>query len=697
MASNNNVRITLSARDEASKVIDGLQRSIDGSILKANLLSTALISGISSAVSSLNNKFKESTQLQLNNITGASTYAALTGRSFSDAEQVISKINDSLAEAAASLPGNTQAYKDIALGIQDNLIPAFVDANGVFNEGAFLEGLQDITKGLGVMGAASDVASKDVSKFTAKFLGGTSISGLSQLLFAEANPAFLSLVEKKLAASGKKLEQLTVKERAEILRAVQAQLVTPDTIKAASNSVGGLIESLKSSLFEPSKGLFGLMRDLDKKTKGEQSVLSALNDGLAALIGEDGLLTTLGKTMSLLGITFGDPMELLRNGILFFTDKIKQLNNILTDFNKDKDVETLKSKVSGFLADLLPKDLGSLAQSLNGKLADLLPEDLGPLAQSAGEGLAKLVNSAFDFLKGLDYGFLGGKLLGYIGDFFQGVGSFLANLDSGVYATLAAGILVKFGLIPWITATAINLAATTGVLTAGLPLILAAAAVLAIGALAKAIVENWDSIVDSVKGFFSNISSVIMNNFRFVAAIFTLDGDKIKQSAKELTDSVSKLITEPLDVIKGALGLKDFDAEVQNNNEAGNQDLIKKIQQSNLSDKGKAQQIRLLGGVPNGASGYNNSSIMEAVSREQQQSPSGSGIVIANTSEAILNRQQQSQLISALGGRKASLNIGNITIVTQAKDAQEIAKDVMKYIAYEYTNFSQGYTSSPVI
>ncbi|MBD2452247.1 hypothetical protein H6G76_35140 [Nostoc sp. FACHB-152] len=674
MSSNNQVVVTISARDEASRVISGLQNSIEGATLRANLLATALTSGISSAFSALNSKFKESAQLQLNNITGASTYAALTGRTFSDAEQVISKINDRLAEAAASLPGNTQAYKDIALGIQDNLIPAFVDANGVFNEGAFLEGLEDITKGLGVLGAASDVASKDVSKFTAKFLGGSSLSQLQQLLFAEANPAFLALVEKKLAVSGKKLEQLTVKERAEILKAVQAQLVTPDTINAASNSVGGLIESLKSNLFEPSKGLFGLMRDLDKNTKGEQSVLNALNQGLAALIGPEGLLTSLGVTMSLLGITFGDPMELLRNGILFFTDKVKQLNSILTDFNNTGDVEVLKAKVSGFFA----------------KLLDV---DLAPLAQSAGKGLAELVNGAFDFLKGLDYGFIAGKLSGYIGDFFQGIGSFLANLDSGVYATLAAGILINVGVVPALTTFAGGLLATFVAGTAGLPVILAVAAGLAIAALAKAIIDNWEQISSLVSDYFGQIGRAFTSGFDLIKSIVTFDIDGIKKSAQDLVDAVKRIIADPLKIIGEALTGNSIDAT---NTKVRNDSWDNLKAQYDAGEITKEEFLKRSKQTLNGFNGYNNSSIMQAVAKEQKQAPSGSGIVIANTSEAILNQQQQSQLMSALGN-KGSLNVGNITIVTQATNAQEIAQDVMKYIVYEYQKFSQGYINTPVI
>jgi hypothetical protein len=651
VANNNLVTVTISARDEASKVISGLQKGIEGAALKANLLANVITNGVSSAFSALNDKFKESTQLQLNNITATSTFAALTGKSFADSGELVQKLNNNLAEAAAKLPGSTQAYKDIALGISDNLIPAFTDANGAFNEGAFLEGITDITKGLGVLGAASNVAAKDVSKFTAKFLGGSSISELKQLLFAEANPAFLSLVEKRLAESGKKLQDLTVKERTEILKAVQSQLVTPDTIRAASGSVGGLIEGLKSNLFDASSGMFGLMRDLDTKTKGEQSVLTAINDGLDALIGDDGLFSVLAKSLSELGISFGDPMVTLREGIITFTANIKKFSDNL-------------------------KNLSSL---------DSIPELIGT-------GLANLVNNAFSFLQGLDYSFIGEITLSAIGNFFRGVGSFLANLDSGVYATLAAGILIQVGVVPAITTLASGLLATFVAGTAGLPLLLVAAAGLAIAALAKAIIDNWSQISAMISGHFSNIIQAFKSPVALIINLIKGDMDGVRREARNLVTAVRNLILGPLETIRqGITGQSTAGARQAEKNRKA--DEIKA-----LFDNGQITEdeyIRRTREVWNGANGFNNSSIMEAVAREQRQAPPGTDIVIANSSEAILNRQQQSKLLSSLNS-KPSINIGGITIVTQAKDAKDIAKDVVKYIQQEFDKYSQGYINAPV-
>ncbi len=435
MATNgNNITVVLNAKDNASGVFKNLTGLIEGATLRANLLSEVLSAGLSKGVSALTSKFKEAADIQLNNITAASTYAALTGRNFADAEKVFSNLDKRINEIASSLPGSTEEYKKLALGIQDNLVPAFVEANGVFDEGAFLNGLTDITRGMGFLAAASNIASKDVSKFTAKFLGGSSVSELEKLLFAEANPAFLSLVQKKLSESGKKLENLTVKERKQILEAVQGQLVTEDTIKAAGNSVSGLLESLKDKLFNPSQGIFGLLKDLDDKTEGNQSVLNAFNDTLKALLGDNGLFNTIGNVLTKLGIDPNATLKYLKGGIDNVTKWVESLNATLSFTNSSStNAEQLKSKFSLFISNLfdfrgLGKNLGSI---LNNGVSTLRGLDWASIFSGVSNQLTSKFNELVIFFETIDFNNLG-KLLGdSLNGLFKGIGNFLTSTDWG--------------------------------------------------------------------------------------------------------------------------------------------------------------------------------------------------------------------------------------------------------------------------
>jgi hypothetical protein len=229
-------------------------------------------------------------------------------------------------------------------------------------------------------------------------------------------------------------------------------------------------------------------------------------------------------------------------------------------------------------------------------------------------------------------------------------------------------------VLPAITTLAAGLLATFVAGTAGLPLLLIAAAGLAIAALAKAIIDNWSQITS------------------MATEVFNSAWGGIKQGAADLVQAVKNLITGPLDTLRSGFTGETAASSTQaeKNRKA---DEIKAQYDSGAITKD--QYVKGTKEALNGFNGFNNSSIMQAISRENRQSPSGSGIVIANSSEAILNRQQQAQLLSSLGN-KPSLSIGSIVINSQAKDAQQIAKDVVKYIQQEFDNYSQGYVNAPV-
>ncbi|MFN6460548.1 MAG: hypothetical protein RMZ41_001705 [Nostoc sp. DedVER02] len=691
MATNgNNITIVLNAKDNASGVFKGLTGLIEGATLRANLLSNALSAGLSKGVSALTSKFKEAADIQLNNISAASTYAALTGRNFADAEKVFSNLDGRINKIAAALPGSTEEYKKLALGIQDNLIPAFVDANGVFNEGAFLDGLTNITRGLGFLGAASNVSSKDVSKFTSKFLGGSSISELEKLLFAESNPAFLSLVQKKLAESGKKLENLTVKERKQILEAVQGQLVTEDTIKAAGNSVNGLLESLKDKLFNPSQGIFGLLKDLDDKTEGNQSVLNAFNDTLKVLIGDNGLFATIGSVLAKLGIDPNGVLIYLKRGIDGFTKWAEGLNSNLSFLNSSSsNIDELKKNIQSTISTLFSSfDFSIIGTTIANKINSVVgwasTLDFNSIFGAIGKLIADGLNG---FSKTIDINKLVTLLFKGMVGFVNGVGTLLSKLTPESTDLIAKTLLIG-GILPYVTATALSLAA------AATPPGIAALVGIVV---TKVIVDNWKGIVDNFIPWLENIGKAFTSSFNLIKDIITLNIPGIKQDVRDLIEAVRKVINEPLQTLKDTFDTltgNKTDKDVRfEDNEQHNKQLItnrvnKAVAEGRLSKEAGAAQIRALD-VPNYANGLNVGSLMSAISREQKAAPAGSNIVIANSTEAILNRQQQAQLASSVS-RGGGLSIGSIVIHTAATNGKEIAETVMQHIEDQFIKFSQN-------
>ncbi|MEH1957663.1 hypothetical protein [Nostoc sp.] len=683
MATNgNNITVVLNAKDNASGVFKGLTGLIEGATLRANLLSEALSAGLSKGVSALTSKFKEAADIQLNNITAASTYAALTGRNFADAEKVFSNLDKRINEIASSLPGSTEEYKKLALGIQDNLIPAFVDANGAFNEGAFLDGLTSITRGMGFLSAASNIASKDVSKFTAKFLGGSSIAELEKLLFAEANPAFLSLVQKKLSESGKKLEDLTVKERKQILEAVQGQLVTEDTIKAAGNSVSGLLESLKDKLFNPSQGIFGLLKDLDDKTEGNQSVLNAFNDTLKALLGDNGLFNTIGSVLNKLGIDPNGILKYLKGGIDNVTKWVESLNATLSFTNSlSANAEQLKSKFNLFISNLfdfrgLGKNLGSI---LNNGVSTLRGLDWASIFSGVSNQLVSKFNELVIFFETIDFNNLG-KLLGdSLSELFKGIGNFLTSTDWGSRLSEIVNKAFKaLGSLDWG-----NIFSGLGVVLANvLNTVLKFLEKLDTGAI-------FDTVISIIGGMFTGLGVFLANiNWTSVIEVF------------------KKAFTAPIDILGKKIGnvieeityfLDNFINKLTGrDNQSAKDQRVAAIQSDpTLDNLEKARKIReidhpsVASQLNNYANGLNVGSLMSAISREQKAAPAGSSIVIANSTEAILNRQQQSQLASSVG-RGGGLNIGSIVIHTAATDPDEIYRIFSQRMGDEYSKFSQN-------
>ncbi|ANV88497.1 hypothetical protein [Picosynechococcus sp. PCC 7117] len=630
-SNNNNVIVTISAKDEATKVFQGLNQSLVAGVAAGNLLADTIKNAVGGAFNFLKGTIAESAQIQQSSITAASSIAALTGKSFSDAGKLVDELNNKLADAAASLPGTTQGYKDIALGISDNLIPAFTDASGVLDERSFVDGLEDITVGLGVLGAASNVAASDVSKFTAKFLGGSSMSELKNLMFAEANPAFLAIVEKKLSESGKKLEELTAKERATILQAVQNELVTDDVIFAASNSVSGMWEGFKSSLFDQTSGIFGLMRDLDEDMEGNQSVFASLQRVMMKIFGSDGVITNLNRILQELGIEV-DPMEGLANGL---------------------------GKIGGWL------------DSLNRWLSTLSLPDLQNLFSGEGIGFrlsqyfSGVLNRAFGFLSNLNDGAT-----------VEGIADRATNLlKEGLQAvfTNIAGILVS-------TDWGDVVSGIIGLFRLGFALLRVPARAL------------FDFIIEGIQGWIALIGQGINN---------------LKDRFVERFSGVINLVTNAVDAVKNAWQSvrSVFDSRWNGVKTAVNNfvgritsainnvtSFINRIPGVNIPTVGNAS-------VGNSYAGMNFSSLLNAAQRELNNAPGGSNLVVANDSEIILNRAQQSTILSALNGRREAINfnVGGITVNSQNGNPQQIADEVMRVISREYARFSQSYSTAPVI
>lgn len=441
------VDLIIRARDNASGTIKGvagatgsLSNSIAAGIVKANLFGAAL-DAVGNAASFMAGKFEEAKSIQLETVSAAGTFAALTGESYKESEKFVVSFGAELSKIAGALPGATADYQKVANSIMDNVIPAFKDANGVLNKGEFQQNLTDITKQMTLLGIQSGTDASAVGMFTARLLDGN-IASARQLLFADNNPAFINLLEQEMKKRGKKLDDLktmNAKERIEVVKAVSGKLVTDDVINAASNTVEGLLAGIQSSLFDPTSGVFGLLRDLSTG-EGQQNVMTAVASSIKAL---QDFFDAGASIFKALGVPSVDPMMVLYNGVNTFTGWVKQASAAATLISKT--ISGTGGGLTGFQV-AVEKFLDPTRLMAG---VDYLFSIASTWINGGFERIAQITSSLFAGGKGMAGGFVVGEKIGaFVGDLLGRIATFIINLPWD-------NILVSIGNITLILGSAV--------------------------------------------------------------------------------------------------------------------------------------------------------------------------------------------------------------------------------------------------
>jgi hypothetical protein len=543
-------------------------------------------------------------------------------------------MNASLAKSAAALPGATSDYTALARSITDNVLPAFSDMNGVLKDSKGFEStLKSLTENYGVL-AVDKGGAQNMSLALSKLMGGATTSSVRMLTSMEQNPAILSEIEKRLKAVGAdSTSDLKVPDRVKLLDEIGRKFVTEDYKKRASESVDSLFQSFKSALLDPNEGIFGLMKDLDQKTKGNQSAFASVNRLVRSVLGTDGLFATIGALMAQLGLT-ADPMVMLRDGVEWVNGWVIQLNGFLGGF---------KGKLSG--GDLLTKagefigGIGSQASEffnfaineIGAFLTTLNPQKSAEIGQAAGAFLGRLTGQIGQFFVTLDYGAviallaqLGVQLLAVAGG---AIGGFLGQtiIETGRLGGIAVSQVGKaFG----------NYTSSLG----------------------SAIGDMVKSVFDGIKSWIAQIpqrvvSSISSNPIGAVAQVMT-NSNPITGA----TDAVARATTGKglMDLAGGLFG---------------------------------GIKPKYMGHIPTAANG-----LFAAAAMEARNMPSGAGLAIANTSEAILRPDQLRNLVNgavatgAQGGMVFSPTIN----IQGGGDAESIARETLRYLQIFFDEHMQG-------
>lgn len=394
----------------AQKNAEGVQRGLGGSILQANLLTAAVTGGVrlafdtaNRAVGTLSRSILGAAELQQQQLSSVGSFAAVVGKEFEDAEKLIGNFEETLAKNVGSLPGATQGYIDLARAISDEVGGAFQRLDGTLNESGFRRALESLSTTGGLLGSSSGISSADTALGIQRALGGASIATLRQLSLFERNPALLRLIEDAVTgAGGKSLADFDSASRVKILEDALNQIVSPELIERSSNSFQGILEGFISTLFDPTTGVFGLLRDLNPNIEGSQNIITRATRTLELLLGPSGLITALGSAASRL-LGGQDPLVLLDRGLRAF-------NSFLEGFTLPSFARFSDFSLSGLFND-----------AVTGFTAWIDNVDFYAVGQEWGRVVGDLAGRTRRFIANIDWG----QVLNFIRSTAGGINDFL--------------------------------------------------------------------------------------------------------------------------------------------------------------------------------------------------------------------------------------------------------------------------------
>ena len=379
-----------------SKSAKGVERGLGGSILKANLLSSAVTGGVGAAFSTVQNlvggvssAIGTAANSQQELLAATASFSAVAGRSFQESSRFINEFETSLARSVASLPGATSGYIQLSRSIADELIPAFTNLRGELDEQGLSRALSSISANAGLLGSAAGLQGSDSALAIQRIFSGASTAELRQLAFFERNPALLRELEESLAEVGaESFKQLDPASVVKIVENSLAQFATPELKRESAKSFNGLIEGLRSELFDPTVGIFGALRDLDPALAGSQTLLDRFTETMRLLIGSGGVLDSIGSAGSRL-LGGRDPLVIVDNALAGF-------NEFLEGFELGDMRETLGSFLTVGLPDLIN-------QGVDGALAAIRDFDWAAAGEAWADVVGNLWSGTITFIQNIDW------------------------------------------------------------------------------------------------------------------------------------------------------------------------------------------------------------------------------------------------------------------------------------------------------
>ena len=368
---------------------------------------------------------------------------------------------------------------------------------------------------------------------------------------------------------------------------------------------------------------------LTRELRDGGTLLSSISKLASTIFGSNGIIPTIGLILQDVGVSV-DPMLQLSRGI-------ESLNIWLQRF---------KNGTNGL-----------------SKLGELLePEEFG---QGLGVALGNLFNRLAGFVANMNFVDIGGAIGLVLAEIIDGIAGFIGTVDLAVVAegalaiggaaVVAIGVAlasIDWAMLGWaflkvirvaIAALAVSMGAAIFGIGAPALLAITAAGVMIVGVFSS-FANRWESIAAPVMNAISSFGSAIANLFR------------------RMREAIANLSS----IFQGSSGPVNSSTGRRTGNDPNR--------------------------VPNAATGLNVGGLFGAIARERSAMPAGAQLVVANSSEAILNRAQQALLGSTGGG---GLSVGSLTInAGGTNNPQQLAKQVMAELSKEWERYQASRMTS---
>jgi hypothetical protein len=681
----NVVVVTLDGKDNLSGVIDGIGGKLKG--LGGGMFGGLLDMGFNAAKGAVDgfveslNKAKDS---QSDLVKTIGSLASTINQPYEQAEALTAKITEGLAGYAAALPGETDQYVKLFRAISDDVASANMEMNnGALDTAKYEKQVTTLASKFQALG--DGLSFNQVLNPLQKILSGGSLAQLKNLKYFQSNPILLKRLEEALG--GKELKDLTGQERVDVAIKALDMTLTDDTIKRLSSTVDSQVQSLMTTLFDPTTGVFGLLRDLDKQAEGQQTAFAAINELVTDVIGSDGLLYSFAELLKSFGVDFGDPMQALHDGVKFMSARVKDLTGF---FKRLKDLQYFNPELGQKLISDIPGKFAAFLSSGVRGLGDWIGGlDLAGLANRAIPAIQSAIAS-------INWSDVGGSFGYLVGQGVAALDRFLKNLDwtQALITVGRIGIALTEFVAGWVGGFAGSLGAEGVSSTDNIGQQI-------IDGLGAIVSNEIVSIQEGIRNFFGDFKIAWYEIRNFLIAAAAPYSQLLASDIRAIFDGVASAFKTAQALIGGMIeGVINpikalFDAISGAFNQA--RSMVPSFGGAASVGAGigaaaaAAIKPKYGGHIPNAAGGLNVGGLIAAAIREGANMPSGAGLAVANTSEAILNRGQQAALGNSLANRGgAGLQVGTMNIYSQATDAAGIADDVMRAIADKWAQFQQS-------